>query len=83
MLSLILGLSIGTVYGLFFITQQRRALSLERTSFAHHLMKSVIFSVARLTILAVAMVYILHSSSINPILVLISCVLAFWFVMRK
>jgi Ca2+/Na+ antiporter len=80
MLSIILGSLIGILYGLFFVTQQRRALSLDRTSFAHHLAKSVLFSLARLIILAIAMVYILHSSSINLILLLLSFLTSFFII---
>jgi len=72
MFSIILGLSLGTLYGLFFVLQQRRALSLDRASFAQHMIKAIFFSMMRFTLCALGVIYVLHSSSINLILVIIS-----------
>jgi len=82
MLSIALGLLIGTLYGLFFVIQQRRALVFNRSTFTNHLIISVLFSFIRFALFALCMVYILHSSSINLILVLISFILAFWYIVH-
>jgi hypothetical protein len=81
-ISIALGLLIGTLYGLFFVTQQRRALSFDHTTFTRHLSTSVMLSSLRLIILSLSVLYILHSSVINLILVLTSFVLAFGYVVN-
>lgn len=83
MISIALGLLIGIIYGLFFVTQQRRAFSLDQPTFTRHLITSLLLSTLRFTILAFCMVYILHSPSINPILILLSAPLAFWYIVRN
>ncbi|HSC24741.1 MAG TPA: hypothetical protein VLB80_00790 [Candidatus Babeliales bacterium] len=83
MISIILGLIIGTVYGLFFVAQQRRALSLGHVSLLYYLFSSLLFSCIRCIIFAFCIIYVLRSSSIDLILVLISFSLAFWYIIRK
>jgi uncharacterized membrane protein len=82
MISIALGLLIGTLYGLFFVTQQRRALSFDPTNFTRHLITSIMLSSLRLLILSLCILYILHSSIINLILVLISFILAFGYIVN-
>lgn len=83
MISIPLGLLIGIIYGLFFVTQQRRAFSFNQTTFTRHLATSLLLSMFRFTILAFCIVYILHSPTINPILILLSSTLAFWYIVRN
>ena len=82
-ISIMLGLLIGTLYGLFFVMQQGRALSLNQATFIRHLTQSISLSCIRFIILAMCVLYILHSSAIDLILILISFTTAFWYIVHN
>lgn len=75
--SLAFGIALGFVYGLFFVLQQKRAFS--SSIIVHNRYKFIIatlfFFSMRIMIFIVSLFYILHSSSINLILVLMSFVI--------
>jgi hypothetical protein len=83
MISIALGSLIGILYGLSFVNQQKRALSIKHTTFTRHLISAIVLSSARCTIFALCIVYILHSPSINPILILLSFALTLWYIVRN
>lgn len=76
--SLIIGSLLGFFYGLVFALQQRRVFSL-----AHLGQKTIfttfLFSGVRLTIFALSVFYVLHSPSINLILVILSFMVTAWY----
>ncbi len=80
--SILLGSVIGYIYWLLFVTQQRRAFfpgEQNQKRFAI----SIFLAITRVAMLGGCMFYLLRSPSINLILVLISCMLTFWFIIIK
>jgi len=81
-LSIVVGLFTGLLYGLFFVAFGRRALNSEKSS-----TKSIIFSSAlsslRMLSLAILFFYLLRLDSINFIILLQSFIVAFWIVIIK
>lgn len=82
--SLIIGSLIGCVYGLFFVLQQKRAFSskqLQKNS--KQFIAALLLTVTRFVLLGGCLYYLLHSPSINFILILLSCMVTFWFIVLK
>lgn len=83
-ISIGLGAVVGYCYGLFFITKQKKAFFIQQF---HNKKRQFIsffcFSVGRFLLLCFFLGYVLRSSMIHSILLLISFIGAFWFIILK
>jgi hypothetical protein len=78
-LSLIIGCSIGLVYGLSFALQQRRVFLDHTTSPKSSILIALFLLSFRLIFFALTLLYILHLPSINLILILMSFIVTVWY----
>jgi hypothetical protein len=80
--SILLGSLIGLIYGLFFLTEKRRAFftSTHPSILASSKIKRILFACARIFLFASILVYVLRSLQIQFILVLIFFFITFWLV---
>jgi len=81
-LSIITGISVGTLYGLLFVIMRTRAFPSGSTSKKNVIFYSALSSV-RLIIFAIIFFYLLRLPSINFIIVLPSFLVMFWIIILK
>jgi len=79
-ISVIIGISIGYFYGLSFVTQQKRAFFIQHFHRKKQFILSFCLSIGRLLLLYVCFSYLLHYPAIHSILLVISFMGAFWFI---
>jgi len=80
--SIITGLTIGLLYGLFFVFSRRRVFVSGDYSTRGFIFSSL-SSCLRLVVLAAIFFYLLRLNSINFIILLQSFLIMFWFVVLK
>ncbi len=88
-LSLIIGFSIGIIYGLFFLLNGKKRVliptqdSHNPRSHKRHYLSFLLSSCMRITTLIILWYFLLRSPTIHFILVLVSFITAFWLVILK
>ena len=88
-LSFVIGLLLGFMYGLSFVVQKRKALPLFLKKFKlNHpdlsvFIKSISFFLIRISFLGIILYYLLPIKWINFILVALGFLIAFWAVILK
>ncbi len=79
-ISIIFGISMGYFYGLSFVMQQKRVFFISQRHHKKQFILSFCFSVGRLLLLFGCLSFLLHYSAIHSILLGISFMGAFWFI---
>lgn len=79
-ISIIIGISIGYFYGLSFVTQQKRAFFIQKFHRKKQFIFSFCLSIGRLLLLCGFFGYLLHYPAIHSILLIVSFMGAFWFM---
>lgn len=86
LISLLIGTSIGYIYGLSFVSQQKKALSLEHKIHApsRYPRLFIVSGALRITLFACFLWFLLRQFETDFILVVISFFTAFWYaIVRK
>ena len=88
-LSFVIGLTLGFIYGFSFVVQKRKALPLFLKKFKlNHpeyaiFIKSISFFILRIAFLGIILYYLLPIEWINFILVVLGFLISFWAVILK
>lgn len=82
-LSLIVGFLIGLFYGYSFVLQQRSIFFLQSTSYTSSKIIVILLFLSRVCLIGLCSLFILRSSIINSILVILTFVTAFWLIILK
>jgi hypothetical protein len=76
--SLIFGIFFGLFYGLFFFSEKRRALLSE--NYNPGLVRTVLYTIVRFSIIILLFRILLLYGNINPILITVPFLVSFWFI---
>ena len=79
-ISIIIGISVGYFYGLSFVIQQRKSFFIQQFHRRRQFIFSFCLSIGRLLLLCGCFGYLLHSPAIHSILLVVSFMGAFWFI---